>query len=87
MNASEIYAAVGERYSAASADPSQLSEGYGRAVARAFGYSDQELAGIPAESNLGLSCGNPLAIASLREVGNCCFIQEHELSDLCMLIP
>ncbi|KAL8391870.1 hypothetical protein RB595_002173 [Gaeumannomyces hyphopodioides] len=67
MDASEIYAVVKERYSAASTDPSQLSEGYGRAVARAFGYSEQELAGIPAESNLGLSCGNPLAIASLRE--------------------
>ncbi|KAL8415222.1 hypothetical protein RB594_006166 [Gaeumannomyces avenae] len=67
MDASEIYAVVEERYSAASTDPSQLSEGYGRAVARAFGYSEQELAGIPAESNLGLSCGNPLAIASLRE--------------------
>lgn len=38
-----------------------------RAVARAFGYSDEELGSIPAEANMGLSCGNPVAMASLRE--------------------
>ena len=38
-----------------------------RAVAEAFGYSPEELASIPAEANMGLSCGNPTAIAHLRE--------------------
>lgn len=38
-----------------------------RAVAQAFGYSAEELASIPAEANMGLSCGNPLATAHLRE--------------------
>jgi arsenite methyltransferase len=38
-----------------------------RAVAQAFGYSQAELAAIPAEANMGLSCGNPVAIANLRE--------------------
>jgi arsenite methyltransferase len=38
-----------------------------RAVAEAFGYSAEELASIPAEANMGLSCGNPTAFASLRE--------------------
>jgi SAM-dependent methyltransferase len=37
-----------------------------RAVAEAFGYSPEELASIPAEANMGLSCGNPTAFASLR---------------------
>src|SRR3954449_595498 len=37
-----------------------------RAVAEAFGYSKDELASIPAEANMGLSCGNPTAFASLR---------------------
>jgi arsenite methyltransferase len=37
------------------------------AVAEAFGYSAEELASVPADSNLGLSCGNPLALASLKE--------------------
>ena len=36
------------------------------AVAAAFGYSAAELAAIPAEANMGLSCGNPTALASLR---------------------
>src|SRR5881275_802564 len=38
-----------------------------KAVAAAFGYSPEELASIPAEANMGLSCGNPTAIAHLRE--------------------
>jgi arsenite methyltransferase len=37
-----------------------------KAVAEAFGYSADELASIPAEANMGLSCGNPTAFASLR---------------------
>ena len=37
-----------------------------RAVAEAFGYSPEELASIPSEANLGLSCGNPTATANLR---------------------
>jgi SAM-dependent methyltransferase len=38
-----------------------------RAVAEAFGYSAEELRSIPAEANMGLSCGNPTAMANLRE--------------------
>jgi arsenite methyltransferase len=38
-----------------------------RAVAEAFGYTAGELASIPAEANMGLSCGNPTATAKLRE--------------------
>src|SRR6266699_342454 len=37
-----------------------------RAVAEAFGYTPEELAAIPAEANMGLSCGNPTAFASLK---------------------
>jgi SAM-dependent methyltransferase len=37
-----------------------------RAVAEAFGYSAEELASLPAEANMGLSCGNPTAFAHLR---------------------
>ena len=38
-----------------------------RAVAEAFGYTAEELTSIPAEANMGLSCGNPTATAHLRE--------------------
>lgn len=37
-----------------------------RAVAEAFGYTPEELSSIPAEANMGLSCGNPTATAHLR---------------------
>lgn len=37
-----------------------------RAVAEAFGYTPEELASLPAEANMGLSCGNPTAFATLR---------------------
>src|ERR1700680_3537899 len=37
-----------------------------RAVAEAFGYTPEELAAVPADANLGLSCGNPTAFANLR---------------------
>jgi arsenite methyltransferase len=35
------------------------------AVAQAFGYSAEELASLPEKANLGVSCGNPVAMASL----------------------
>ena len=37
-----------------------------KAVAEAFGYDTAELDSIPARANMGLSCGNPTAMASLR---------------------
>ena len=36
------------------------------ALARVFGYSQRDLESIPEEANLGVSCGNPTAMASLR---------------------
>jgi arsenite methyltransferase len=38
-----------------------------RAVAAAFGYSEADLESLPAEANMGLSCGNPVAMASISE--------------------
>src|SRR5215212_4203776 len=58
---------VKERYGAvALSGLSSEHEGV-RAVAEAFGYTAEELGAIPAGANMGLSCGNPLATASLRE--------------------
>lgn len=34
--------------------------------ARTLGYSDADLAAVPEGSNLGLGCGNPVALASLQ---------------------
>ena len=38
----------------------------GASLAEAIGYSKAELAGTPEGANMGLSCGNPTAIASLK---------------------
>lgn len=35
-------------------------------LARAIGYDAEDLAGSPEDANLGLSCGNPTALASLQ---------------------
>jgi SAM-dependent methyltransferase len=57
---------VSEKYGEiASSELSSAHAGV-RAVAEAFGYSAEELAAIPADANMGLSCGNPTAFASLR---------------------
>jgi len=36
-------------------------------IATAFGYTQEELKAIPERANLGLSCGNPVALANLKE--------------------
>jgi len=36
-------------------------------IGRKIGYSEDELAFVPQGSNLGLGCGNPIALASIRE--------------------
>lgn len=64
----DVYAAVSKHYSSVSNNSTKHGEDYGKRVAQSFGYSEEELASVPADSNLGVSCGNPLAVASLREV-------------------
>ncbi len=36
-------------------------------MSKAIGYSEEDLKAVPEGSNLGLGCGNPLALASLKE--------------------
>jgi len=38
-----------------------------RDISKTVGYSDDEMNAVPEGSNLGLGCGNPVAIASLKE--------------------
>src|SRR5687768_18409923 len=62
----KIEQAVRSKYgSVAVSNLSSQHEGV-RSVAEAFGYTAQELSSIPAEANMGLSCGNPTATANLR---------------------
>ncbi|MGM0568425.1 MAG: arsenite methyltransferase [Elusimicrobiota bacterium] len=38
-----------------------------RDISKALGYSEEDMAGVPEGANLGLGCGNPVALASLKE--------------------
>jgi SAM-dependent methyltransferase len=64
--AKDIEKVVQSRYGAVAGRGLSSDNAGVRAVAEAFGYSAEQLASIPAEANMGLSCGNPTAFASLR---------------------
>src|SRR3954454_6739497 len=59
--------AVKNKYGSVATSGLSTDHGGVRAVAEAFGYTPEELASIPAEANMALSCGNPPATANLRE--------------------
>src|ERR1019366_2333280 len=65
--AKDVLESVKSKYGAVA--ESSLSNDHAgvQAVAEAFGYSAEELTSIPAEANMGLSCGNPTATAHIRE--------------------
>jgi arsenite methyltransferase len=62
----EILDAVQSKYGAVAESTLSSNNAGVKAVAEAFGYSAEELTSIPAEANMGLSCGNPTATAHLR---------------------
>jgi ubiquinone/menaquinone biosynthesis C-methylase UbiE len=62
----EIVRAVRSKYGSVARSGLSTEHSGVRSVAEAFGYSAEELASIPAEANMGLSCGNPTATANLR---------------------
>jgi arsenite methyltransferase len=35
-------------------------------ISKSIGYSDEDINAVPKEANLGLGCGNPIALASLK---------------------
>jgi len=63
----QILKSVKSKYGAVA--ESNLSNNHAgvKAVAEAFGYSAEELTSIPADANMGLSCGNPTATAHIRQ--------------------
>jgi SAM-dependent methyltransferase len=62
----EIFDSVRLKYGAVAESTLSSNDAGVKAVAEAFGYSADELTSIPAEANMGLSCGNPTATAHLR---------------------
>lgn len=63
---SSITTTVRDQYAAVAKSGLSNDSAAVRSVASAFGYTAEELASLPAEANMGLSCGNPVALAALR---------------------
>lgn len=68
MDAQDTYSLVQTRYGALANQASAESATSEEKVAIAFGYSASDLQSLPHNANLGVSCGNPVATATLREV-------------------
>ena len=64
--AEQILESVRSKYGAVPQSTLSSNDDGVKAVAEAFGYSTEELTSIPAEANMGLSCGNPTATAHIR---------------------
>ena len=67
MKGHEVRKIVKEKYSRIASGKAccSCSSGDSRQISRMLGYSDSDLALVP-ESNLGLGCGNPVAMASIK---------------------
>jgi hypothetical protein len=68
MASIDIYTSVDKHYSRLARETTQETASQSEKVALSFGYSAEELAAIPGGANLGVSCGNPIALAALKEV-------------------
>lgn len=68
MDAASVYQTVNLKYSsvASRAHGDAAQKDRSAQIASSFGYSADELASLPTGTNLGLSCGNPLATANLQ---------------------
>lgn len=55
-----------EQYGSVATGQLSNDEASVRAIATSFGYTESELSSLPSQANMGLSCGNPLALAALR---------------------
>ncbi len=65
----EGYARVAKQSNSCCATASPCCSGADLAqnISRAIGYSEEELESVPEGANLGLGCGNPVALASLKK--------------------
>jgi SAM-dependent methyltransferase len=66
MSDPSVVEQVRSKYAAVAASGLSGSQAGVRSVAEAFGYTPEQLAAVPDEAHLGLSCGNPTATAHLR---------------------
>ena len=65
MSSSDVLRAVQSQYAAVARSPLSNESAAVRAVAEAFGYSEDELASLPPQANMGLSCTNESSLVSI----------------------
>lgn len=65
----EGYAKIAEQSSSCCAPVNSCcgSTDLAQNISKSIGYTEEELKAVPGGANLGLGCGNPVALASLRE--------------------
>ena len=77
MKETEVRQAIRDRYAGAARQESPCCSGTTASsccggtmsaseISQRMGYSESEMAAVPEGANLGLGCGNPIALASLR---------------------
>lgn len=64
--AEQLLESVRAKYGAVAESSLSNDDAGVKAVAEAFGYTAEELTSIPAQANMGLSCGNPTATAHIK---------------------
>jgi hypothetical protein len=67
-NSALTYDKVKTHYSSLAREKEGENAEHIKNVALSFGYDAEDLAAIPEGANLGVSCGNPLAVAGLKAV-------------------
>ncbi len=76
MKQKEIKKAVREKYGSIAREEGSCcapaasccgSASIAEEIGKRIGYGDEELSSVPEGANLGLGCGNPIALASLKE--------------------
>jgi len=67
MSNNSLLSTIQDQYGAVARSGLSNASAAVRSVAQAFGYTPEDLASLPPQANMGLSCGNPVALAGLRE--------------------
>ncbi len=62
----DAYGKIAQQGSSCCGPSSCCGDSMANAVASSIGYTAEDLKGLPDSANLGLSCGNPTALASLK---------------------
>ncbi|OJJ99141.1 hypothetical protein ASPACDRAFT_52606 [Aspergillus aculeatus ATCC 16872] len=63
----DTYTLVQSRYGDIAKESAAPQRGTEDDIAKAFGYSAEDLSTLPEKTNLGLSCGNPAGFANMKE--------------------